>query len=155
MGVPRMHPAELERRGSTRKNQRMDPKIALKRSTICEDPPGHLTESAKAIWHEMRDVVHETVGLSALDENALADYCQAVADVRELRSIISREGWFFETSTGQIKKHPAVDALNQRQIVVSKLARELGLTPYARLSVAPQAAIEDDEADAILRLKKA
>ncbi len=99
------------------------------------DPPAVLQGVALQVW---QDTVPElkTAGIGTrVEANALACYCQAVADFHAAQAEINRLGLVVQTERG-FTKNPACTIKNQAFQLILKFANAFGLTPASRGKVA-------------------
>lgn len=96
------------------------------------DPPRHLRGTALRVWRKTVQDLDQLGILDRADQGILAAYCEARAELSWADYKIRTEGRIVETSTGNIRAHPAVGIKNQAALRVGKFAAELGLTPSAR-----------------------
>lgn len=96
--------------------------------------PGHLDESGRAVWDRVRDQLPRNI-VKATDENALAAYCQTVAQywdaTRQLRAV----GAVYETESAHgamRRKEPWFDIQQRLLRSMQTYESEFGLTPAAR-----------------------
>jgi len=113
------------------------------------DAPEVLTGKALEIWNETAAEL-QTAGIGTrVEANALACYCQAVADFHHAQAEIEKHGLVVKTERG-FSKNPAVTIKNQAFQHIIKFASAFGLTPATRNKVAFTA--PDEEVNPFLEL---
>jgi P27 family predicted phage terminase small subunit len=115
--------------------------------------PAWLTERAREEWRRIAPELVKLKCLTRSDQAALALYCQAIADVEELREVLGKEGWTLTTPQG-VKKHPAASAYNEACTRVRAFSLEFGLTPSARTRIKVDAKKSADPLGDFVRRKK-
>ena len=100
--------------------------------TSCPSPPEWLDKEARQIWEDTVPALHERLGLSELDQTALAVMCMAQARYIRITEQISIEGETVEGPRGTEVKHPACAIRTAAYNEWVKLACEYGLTAKAR-----------------------
>ncbi len=116
--------------------------------TTVPNPPAYLSKEAKAEWRRVAPIlILERQVLTVADLATLESYAISVGMIRDLHSLLQREGFVGENG----KRHPAVGILTAAQQQQLRCAGELGLTPAAR-SRANMIKRADDDADNPLAL---
>jgi P27 family predicted phage terminase small subunit len=69
--------------------------------------PGWLSPAAKAKFRQLARLLVKLGVLTALDGDALAAYCQALAELREATMALDRDGRTFIDEKGNVRPHPA------------------------------------------------
>lgn len=98
-------------------------------------PPEHLSDEAKALW-ESTLAAAPAEHFRRGDEPLLEAYCEAVADLRNIRSQW-RDAGRPTTAThpnGAEGRHPLLTAVQSQSAAVASLAAKLRLCPSARIS---------------------
>lgn len=107
-------------------------------------PPSWLSKHAKAEWRRVMPILTSRRILTNADIGSLQNYCLATGQVRDMQSIIAREGSVIMTDRG-LRAHPAVriqaDAMTRARL----LAAELGLTPVSRNRPSIRDDVSDDD----------
>lgn len=94
--------------------------------------PSKLSKAAGAHWdHVVPLLVSEGLGC-CLDEHALLDYCETLAEIEELKAYIKRCGYFIENVNGTKTLRSEVKLLEAKEKKLMKREECLGLTPKAR-----------------------
>lgn len=108
------------------------------------NPPSLLGKEAKREWRRVAPILDARNVITQGDLTTLENYCIAVHTMREGHRILCRDG--LVTKDG--KKHPAINTMNQAQLIALRTAAELGLTPVSR----SRAAIIEgaDDADSLV-----
>lgn len=103
-------------------------------------PPAWLGDVARAEWIRLQSHMQLLGLLSPIDQQCFAAYCDSYERFVTARQQTLSEGITFKTSSGQVKKHPAVGILREAMVEMRKFAVEYGLTPASRTRVAAGAA---------------
>lgn len=111
--------------------------------------PVWLESEAKREWRRVAPELERLGLLSHLDQQALAQYCQAYARWRAAEEVLSREGLTYEYTNKagavNILARPEVGISNAAQKIMRAICVEFGMTPSSRgRLVLPDAASEDD-----------
>ena len=106
-------------------------------------PPSWLSKDAKAEWRRVVPLLVERRILTDGDLGTVANYCNAIATVRQAQAELARGLTFEVKATGQVKRHPAAGIVAEFSGLALRLAAELGLTPVSR----SRPAIRDDGDD--------
>ena len=102
-------------------------------------PKDLINEKAKEMWKSQSAIMIEKGTLSREDLPVLLAYCNSFAHllIIEEKIVGSSEvigtGYFTETPTGGLKKHPALNVRNDMIAQVRSLGSLLGLDPMSRL----------------------
>ena len=112
--------------------------------------PSWLGKAARACWRRTMKELAAAGVLTAADGDALAVYCQCVADLEKLSAEIGRDGMMLDSPTFDLngkptgatarKVNPALRVRDQLVNRVRQLAGEFGLTPASRSRAAVVAA---------------
>ena len=122
----------LDHRGSWRAKTRPKeprPKLAKPRA------PAYLSDGAKAVWRRVTKDLLEMKVLAKADQDIVAIYCQAVADVARLTRFLAENGETFETDKGYVGRRPETVMLREARETVIKVSKHLGLSPAYRAKV--------------------
>jgi P27 family predicted phage terminase small subunit len=90
--------------------------------------PQWLDDIGKVEWKKLLP----QLDLTKLDVNALATYCQAVAELEHATATLTKEGRYYTAKNGCLCQHPCVSTQQQAMEKILKFGKELGLTPAAR-----------------------
>lgn len=106
------------------------------------EPPEHLLPAARAEWERIGPLLVEYGLVSAVDQAALALYCQAYGrwQVAEegLAAVVEKRGSMISTSpNGYEMHHPLLNVINKAQDQVHSYLQQFGLSPAAREKVTP------------------
>lgn len=94
--------------------------------------PTWLTKAQKVVWKWLVSTLEKHGTVSQSDVHVMAAYCVAQARVEKANAVIEEEGEYYETDTGQKKRHPACAELSKGIQEVKQLGELLGLNPLAR-----------------------
>jgi P27 family predicted phage terminase small subunit len=113
--------------------------------------PEWLDTYAKTVWRRLAPKLAK-MGLSFVDREAFACYCQSCSDLKTARAMLAKEGITVETKLGAVMEHPAVRTANKAMMQIRAFGSEFGLTPSSRsrLSIDAEQS-SDDPMEAILR----
>ena len=101
------------------------------------DPPARLDDRAAQYWCAAGEQMIRD-GLFALTDGlALASWCAAQSRIDELTETIAADGLTVESPRSGVKRHPSTLMLRESEDLALRLAKELGLTPVARLRLQP------------------
>lgn len=107
--------------------------------------PSWLSRGAKREWRRVGPELERLGLLTRLDSAAFALFCQALADVERITSIINGEGDVIAGHRGIERKHPLLPRLAQTQEVVRRFAVEFGMTPASRSRLSFSPPLEETE----------
>jgi P27 family predicted phage terminase small subunit len=98
--------------------------------------------------------------ISAVDTDVLRAYCEAVARYVQAATTLERTGPLITASghgarRGELVKNPLHQIVRDDALLVRAFARELGLTPAARVGMTERRPDEVDPFDAFLRSGRA
>lgn len=128
-----------------RKVNRREPRPKAGRVT----PPSWLGKLAKQEWRRVLAAMPAELYTKA-DRQALAQYCQNTARIRELEGIVTDLGYTCTTDKGYVMQRPEFAMLKNLQQVQIRLMTELGLTPSSRSRIQMPEAPKEDPIDALL-----
>jgi P27 family predicted phage terminase small subunit len=107
------------------------------------EPPEDLSEDAKTTWVETIEAIGHTGVITAVDLQGLRHYCEAAANFRRAQALVAQAGPLIKGRNGDLVRNPAAIIAKQASEAMRGWARELGLTPAARVGLAQK--IEDGE----------
>jgi P27 family predicted phage terminase small subunit len=115
--------------------RRRNPRRTTGKFVTIERPamPRSLPEEAKAEWHRVVPVLEEIGLLATIDRAVLIRYCTAWADWCELARLLERSGKLIKGQKGNLVRNPLWLMKRDAEQAIAELARQLGLTPAARL----------------------
>ncbi|MFO0823031.1 MAG: phage terminase small subunit P27 family [Gemmataceae bacterium] len=125
--------------------------------------PRGMGKAARAVWKRVTAEMEKAGTLTHADQDILAAYCVAVADLDKLNAEIERDGIMIDaptfdrngkpTGSTSRRPHPALkwrsDLLNK----VKQLAGEMGLTPAARSRVTAAASTGEKPVNKVAALR--
>lgn len=92
---------------------------------------------AKAEWQRLAPQL-ELLGLiDSSNQQSFAGYCLSWALFVRAKREIAKDGFTYRTESGQIKKHPAFEAMRAAGSEMRKFAVEHGITPASRTRAQP------------------
>ncbi|VBA60500.1 phage terminase small subunit P27 family [Mycobacterium attenuatum] len=101
------------------------------------DPPDWLDGAARAEWDRILAELEPMDLLKQVDAQALACYCQAVADHAAAVALVAAEGRIITNpKTGHQHPHPAVADARASRAQILQFAREFGFSPAAEARLA-------------------
>jgi len=96
-------------------------------------PPKWLDRKGKSEWKRIADIIDRVPDLLAEpDWDAVALLADAWSDFHAQEAIIRKEGTIAMSQAGVPYQHPSVGMKNKAFERITKLARELAMTPQAR-----------------------
>ncbi|MBI5285341.1 MAG: phage terminase small subunit P27 family [Chloroflexi bacterium] len=102
--------------------------------TVARPPmPRTLPAEAKAEWHRVVPELESIGILASIDRGVLIRYCVAWADWCELARLLERSGKLIKGQKGNLVRNPLWLMKRDAEQAIAELARQLGLTPAARL----------------------
>jgi len=102
--------------------------------TVARPPmPRSLPEEAKAEWKRVVPELEEIGLLASIDRGVLIRYCTAWADWCEFARLLERSGKLIRGQKGNLVRNPVWMMKRDAEQTIADLARQLGLTPSARL----------------------
>jgi P27 family predicted phage terminase small subunit len=120
-------PAEHARRRN--KRRRSGSFVTIARPAM----PRSLATEAKAEWRRIVPELEEMGLIAAVDRSVLIRYCTAWAEWLELDGLVQRSGKLIKGQKGNLVRNPLWLMRQDIEQTVTELARQLGLTPVARL----------------------
>lgn len=139
---PAPHPTRLRvLRGET-KPSRVNTAEPQPRAALPEPPP-NADDLVLLEWHRVvAELDHMGLAFAA-DQDAIYAYCCAVVEHHRAVKLIAHTGILLN-SDGHAVRNPAVIVARDAAALVLRFARELGLTPSARVNFAGKGAEEPD-----------
>ncbi len=102
--------------------------------TIARPPmPRTLPEEGKAEWRRVVPELEDIGLLATIDRGVLIRYCQAWADWVEFARLLEKSGKLIRGQKGNLVRNPVWMMKRDAEQAIAELARQLGLTPAARL----------------------
>src|SRR5687768_12276279 len=103
--------------------------------------PEWLDDEARRIWDRLVPLLRRMGTLTRADANLLARYCQTFMDWRRAVEFLNVYGTTYpcKSGTGVVKcflPFPQVSIAQKLSTLLTKMERELGLTPAARVRMA-------------------
>lgn len=99
------------------------------------NPPADLRDDARAIWNSVLDALGATGVLTSADKHLLRLYSEAMARYLEAEAMLAKTGPLLKGRDGTFVKNPLHQIVRDNAESVKKYARELGLTPAARVGL--------------------
>lgn len=97
--------------------------------------PEDLRSEARIVWDRVVDSLGQTGVLTAADRDILRLYCEAYVRYVEAESMLAKTGPLLKGRGGEYVKSPLHQIVRDNADSVKKYARELGLTPAARVGL--------------------
>ena len=98
-------------------------------------PPIDLRPESREVWERVIAALGSTGVLTSADKDVLRLYCDALARYLEAESMLSKTGPLIKGRAGEFVKNPLHQIVRDNADAVKKYARELGLTPAARVGL--------------------
>lgn len=95
--------------------------------------PRHFGAAARSEWRRVVDYLDGLDALEAVDRSILERYCTAWADWVELTETLAKTGRVVQGSRGQLMRNPIWLLRREAEMTLAELARDLAVTPAARL----------------------
>jgi P27 family predicted phage terminase small subunit len=118
-------------------------------------PPHDLRLEARVIWEQVVTALGKTGVLTLADKHVLRLYSEAMARYLEAESMLVKTGPLLKGRDGNFVKNPLHQIVRDNADAVKKYAREIGLTPAARVGlrgeIGDQANSATAKLDAIIR----
>lgn len=118
-------------------------------------PPPDLRPEARVIWERVLEAIGGTGVITLADKDLLRLYCEALARYLEAEQMLTKTGPLLNGRDGTFVKNPLHQIVRDNADAVKKYARELGLTPAARVGlkgdIGGQANSATAKLDAIIR----
>jgi P27 family predicted phage terminase small subunit len=102
--------------------------------------PSDLDPAAKAVWRRVVGAVGATGVLTTADADGLRIYCESVVRYQHAADLLAASGALITAGgrgarRGELVKNPLHQIVRDNAILVRAFARELGLTPAARVGL--------------------
>jgi P27 family predicted phage terminase small subunit len=97
--------------------------------------PDDLRPDARLVWERVVDALGATGVLTAADRDILRLYCEAYARYVEAEQMLAKTGPLLKGRDGNFVKNPLHQIVRDNADAVKKYAREIGLTPAARVGL--------------------
>lgn len=118
-------------------------------------PPPDLRPEAREVWERVVDALGHTGVLTSADKDLLRLYSEAFVRYQEAEAMLSKTGPLLKGRDGSFVKNPLHQIVRDNADAVKKYAREMGLTPAARVGlrseIGEQANSATAKLDAIIR----
>jgi|APGre2960657404_1045060.scaffolds.fasta_scaffold154360_1 P27 family predicted phage terminase small subunit len=118
-------------------------------------PPPDLRPEAREVWERVVAALGPTGVLTSADKDLLRLYSEAFVRYQEAEAMLSKTGPLLKGRDGNFVKNPLHQIVRDNADAVKKYARELGLTPAARVGlrseIGEQANSATAKLDAIIR----
>ncbi len=114
--------------------------------------PAWLDVEAKRRWRQLAPVLERLGILTSVDGDALASYCQALAEFRHATESLQKDGRVLKLANGCQQSHPCVAQQRSAWESIRRFSALFGLDPANRSRVqVPQPARDDDELERFLQ----
>lgn len=117
--------------------------------------PADLDGRAADVWNRVIGELGHTGVIRNADSDALRCYVEAVARYEEASGLLGRTGPLIKGRDGNLVRNPLHQIVRDNANLVRIYARELGLTPAARVGLSAPAEKQQTSALARLRAKRA
>jgi P27 family predicted phage terminase small subunit len=97
--------------------------------------PEDLRPEARVVWERVIDAIGHTGVLTSADKDLLRLYCETLVRYTEAEGMLSKTGPLIRGRDGNLVKNPLHQIVRDNADSVKKYARELGLTPAARVGL--------------------
>lgn len=97
--------------------------------------PDDLRSDARLVWERVVDSLGSTGVLTSADRDILRLYCEAYARYVEAEQMLAKTGPLLKGRDGNFVKNPLHQIVRDNADAVKKYAREIGLTPAARVGL--------------------
>jgi P27 family predicted phage terminase small subunit len=98
-------------------------------------PPEDLRPEVRTIWERVVEALGPTGVLTSADRDLLRLYAEALARYIEAEQMLAKSGPLIRGRDGNLVKNPLHQIVRDNGDAVKKYARELGLTPAARVGL--------------------
>jgi len=106
------------------------------RPPVCQpDPPDMLSAEARKHWGKIVGQLADSGIMTALDEDALAAYCEAFARLADANSKLAKFGSVIKSEEGLPRCSPYLRVANEAFQQMRVLLSEFGLTPASRVRI--------------------
>jgi len=97
--------------------------------------PAYMADEAKVVWRRvLRDMRHTGV-IRAADTDVLRAYCESVARYQYAGQLLAQSGPLVRGQRGELVKNPLHQVVRDNADGLRQFARELGLSPSARVGL--------------------
>jgi len=103
-------------------------------------PPDDLSDEAKIVWVQTIEAIGHTGVITAVDLEGLRAYVEACANFHRAQALVAKGGPLIKGRGGELVRNPAAIVAKQASEAMRAWARELGLTPAARVGLAQNVA---------------
>lgn len=97
--------------------------------------PDDISDDAKLIWEETTKAIGHTGVITAVDLEGLRAYAESAAAWRRAAALVAKGGPLIKGRNGELVRNPAAIVMKQQGEQMRAWARELGLTPAARVGL--------------------
>ena len=97
--------------------------------------PSYLNDEAKREWRRLVGPLYDAGLLTAIDQNALAVYCDTVALWIEATRQVNKTGLVGKTKNGNLIQNPYLNIANRAKRDALRFMQEFGLTPSSRARI--------------------
>ncbi|MFB7477208.1 phage terminase small subunit P27 family [Kitasatospora sp. NPDC056184] len=101
-------------------------------------------EMASAEWQRVVPILEVAAGLGEVDHSTVKDLCVCVARIDQAERDLSERGLMVTAERGTVKNGAATIAAQYRS-QLARYIRELGLSPSARVAIAPPESDADSD----------
>ena len=98
-------------------------------------PPPDMRDEARVYWEQVVRALGRTGVLTSADKHVLRLYSEAMARYVEAETMLSKTGPLIKGRDGNLVKNPLHQIVRDNADAVKKYAREIGLTPAARVGL--------------------
>jgi P27 family predicted phage terminase small subunit len=98
-------------------------------------PPADIRPEARVIWEQVVAALGKTGVLTSADKHILRLYAEAMARYIEAEGMLVKTGPLIKGRDGNFVKNPLHQIVRDNADAVKKYAREIGLTPAARVGL--------------------
>jgi P27 family predicted phage terminase small subunit len=98
-------------------------------------PPADIRSEARVIWEQVVAALGKTGVLTSADKHVLRLYSEAMARYIEAEGMLVKTGPLLQGRDGNFVKNPLHQIVRDNADAVKKYAREIGLTPAARVGL--------------------
>lgn len=97
--------------------------------------PASMTGEARAEWNRVVAYLEEVGAISQVDRSLLVRYCNAWQEWHELTELLKGSGRLVHGRGGELVRNPLFIIRREAELTLEALARELAVTPVARLRI--------------------
>ena len=98
-------------------------------------PPPDIRPEARVVWEQVVAALGRTGVLTSADKHVLRLYAEAMARYLEAEAMLVKTGPLIKGRDGNFVKNPLHQIVRDNADAVKKYAREIGLTPAARVGL--------------------